>query len=57
MIRIPSHHKEIKIEEPYATRMVEHLKRFREGNLTEEELKQIDRTNKILSMYKVVWVD
>lgn len=57
MIKIPSHHKEIKIKEPYATRMVEHLKRFREGNLTEEELKQIDRTNKILSMYKVVWVD
>ena len=57
MSKIPSHQKEIKVKEPYVTPMAERLKRFREGNLTEEELKQVDRANKILSAFKVTWMD
>ena len=45
------------VKEPFASKIRKKLKRYRNNNLTEEELKQIEKTKKILKKYKAIWVD
>lgn len=43
------------IEEPYASEIRDKLRRYREGNFTEKEKEQIERSKKIQEIYKVEW--
>ena len=47
----------IVIKEPFASKIRENLKRYRNNNLTEEELKQIEKSKKNLKKYNAIWVD
>lgn len=49
-------HTPIVIEEPYASEMRDRLRRYRKGEFTDEEKKQIERSKKILAMGKVEWI-
>lgn len=49
--------KKIIIKEPFASEIRNKLIRFRKGNLTESEFKQIEKDKKILKQYKAKWVD
>lgn len=47
----------IVIEEPFASQIIEKLKRYRNNDLTEEELNQIKKSKRILKKYNAIWVD
>ena len=47
----------IVIKEPFAGQIREKLKRYRNNELTDEEQKQIERTQEILKQYKATWID
>lgn len=47
----------IVIKEPFVSQIREKLKRYRNNDLTEEELKQIEKSKKNLKKYNVIWVD
>jgi hypothetical protein len=47
----------IVIKEPFASKIREKLKRYRNNDLTEEELKQIEKSKIILKKYNAIWVD
>lgn len=47
----------IVIKEPFASKIKEQLKRYRNNELTEEEKKQIEKTKKIFKRYNAIWVD
>lgn len=54
MLGFPVHNEPIK--EPFATQIRETLRRKATGEFTEEELKRIEHTKKVLSRYKAIWV-
>lgn len=47
----------IVIKEPFASKIRERLKRYRNNELNEEDRKQIERTQKVLQKYNAIWVD
>ena len=47
----------IHIKEPFASEIRNKLIRFRKGNLTESEFKQIEKDKEILKQYEAKWVD
>ena len=47
----------IVIKEPFASEIRNKIKRYRNNELTKEERKQIERTQKILKKYNAKWVD
>jgi len=47
----------IVIKEPFASQILEKLKRYRNNDLTEEERKQVERSKRILKKYNAIWVD
>ena len=46
----------IVIKEPFASKIREQLKRYRNNELTEDECKQIEKTKKILNKYNAIWI-
>lgn len=53
MLGQPSYREVIK--EPFASQIRDKLERYRRGEFNEEELKQQERSKKILSKYKCKW--
>lgn len=47
----------IVIKEPLASQIREKLKRYRNNELTEEEMKKIEKSKSILDKYETIWVD
>ena len=47
----------IVIKEPFASKIREQLKRYRNNELTEEERKQIEKTKRTLKKYRGRWVN
>lgn len=47
--------KQFVIEEPFASEIREKIKRYAKGEFTEEELKQQERSEEILSEYNAIW--
>lgn len=47
----------IVIKEPFASQIMERLRRYRNNELTEEEREQIEKTKRILKRYNAKWVD
>lgn len=45
------------IKEPFASQLIEKLKRIYTGEYNEEDLSQIKRSKEILSKYHAIWVD
>ena len=47
----------IVIEEPFASQIIEKLKRYRNNELTEEEREHVEKSKRILKKYNAIWVD
>lgn len=47
----------IVIKEPFASKIREQLKRYRNNELNEEERKQVEKSKRILKKYNAIWVD
>ena len=47
----------IVIEEPFSSHIREKLRRYRNNELTEEEMKKIEKSKSILDKYEATWID